>query len=425
MSEVNFQKVFTRNISAAKVTTAKAEDKLLEDAQYVPPPGHISFLKGNFRDGECGRASMVSLGGVRMQDSRTWKNASEIFSRNFSWASGAFLVGDLDRLKSFQVTTTKARTSHGSVTAPLFGATFVDLEPKESKDFHLLVAFGEDVERFCSNSYIFEVKGSIGDKIEADVTKWLPEKLVFREFEKPRGWPDGSEFVQKGVVPTARSGAQIGILGNPDKDNPSFTILCPGGVCKPTPGPTRILPEDSNLFLLKYPEMIWTKLPSQEMLLRSHHSMHISERTAYIIGGYSWKDSKAKKPFPITEVTRITFTDDFQIQLIDVIQLQVPSIPASCAGLNKTLYLFGGIAFPDYDQEKENLHCFLPPETPRNKVPDPSPQLLKINFSEESLSVFSGSADAGSHSGSLQIMNTLEPLLIMTCDPHLYIYRPI
>ena len=65
-------------------------------------------------------------------------------------------MGDLQRLKSFQVTSSSGRTCSGSVTIPLFGATFVDLEPPESNDFHLLIAFGEDVQRFCSNNNILD-----------------------------------------------------------------------------------------------------------------------------------------------------------------------------------------------------------------------------------------------------------------------------
>ena len=146
MEANSFQKIFTRKISSANITTAKAEEKLLDDDQYVPPPGHISFLKRKVSEGGAGKASIVTLGGVRMQESRTWKYASELFCRNISWSSDAFVVGDLKRLKSFQVTTTKARTATGSVLAPLFGPTFVDLEPEESDSFHLLITFGEDVE---------------------------------------------------------------------------------------------------------------------------------------------------------------------------------------------------------------------------------------------------------------------------------------
>ena len=96
----NFQKVFTRQMSSANVTTAKSEEKRLEDDQYVPPSGHISFLKNWDSDGGAGHASMVTLGGVRMQESRTWKYASELFSRSLAWSSESFNTGDLLRFSS-------------------------------------------------------------------------------------------------------------------------------------------------------------------------------------------------------------------------------------------------------------------------------------------------------------------------------------
>ena len=434
MNEESFSKIFTRKLNSAAVKTAKAEEKMLEDEQYVPPPGHISILKCKFNDGGAGEAFIMTLGGGRMQESRTWKHASELFCRNFHWSSQDFEVGELFRLKSFKVTTTKGRTSTGSVTPSLFGATFVDLEPQDSSSFHLLVAFGDDVDRFCSNNSLLEVKGSVGDKIEADVTKWLPEKIVYREFQIPEYSSDGSELIQKGDVPIARSGAQLGILKKLDQ-NSSFLILCTGGVCNPSPGPIKYLPTDSNIFLLRYPDMVWTKLPSQDLLMRSHHSMYISNSTVYIVGGYSWSDNKVKKLFPVTEFTRITF-DDFQVQMIDVIKLAVtPAVPNfspfisgfALAGLGSTFFMFGGIAFPKYDPDKENLHCYLPPETPRNKLPDPASQLLKVDLEKKSLTIISGPKDCASHMGSMEILNTLEPepLILMTCDPHLYIYKPV
>ena len=433
MAESHFSKVFTRKISSANVTTAKAEEKMLEDDQYVPPSGHICFLKRKICDGTAGRAVMVSLGGVRMQESRTWKHASELFSRNLSWTSSAFVTEDLYRLKSFQVTTSKARTSTGSVTTPLMGATFVDLLPEESDEFHLIIALGEDVERFCTNNSILEVKGKVSDKLAADVTKWLPEAVVYRQFQVPKNWSDGSQFVQKGEVPISRSGAKIGILSKPDPSTSSFNILCTGGVCKPTPGPVKFLPQDSNIFLLKYPEMIWSKLPSEDLLKRSYHSMYISDnKTVFIVGGYSWEDNKAKKLYPVTDVVKITLTDDLKVQVIQEIQFQDNSISNfppflsgfSSVGCGTSVWLFGGISYPEYEKEKENLHCFLPPETPRNKVPDPVSQLVKLDLVEESVTVTHGPKESSTHNGSLQILNLIEPMLIMTSDPHLYIYRP-
>ena len=65
-----FTKVFTKRVNKAAVKTDKAEEKLLEDDQYVPAPGHIGFLKGliSNADGTKGAVQFVSLGGSRMDE---------------------------------------------------------------------------------------------------------------------------------------------------------------------------------------------------------------------------------------------------------------------------------------------------------------------------------------------------------------------
>ena len=58
---------------------------------------------------------------------------------------------------SFKVTTSKDKKYTGSVTTPLFGSNVVDLETQESKKFHLIIVFGEDVERFCYNNSLLAI----------------------------------------------------------------------------------------------------------------------------------------------------------------------------------------------------------------------------------------------------------------------------
>ena len=57
-----FLKVFTRKVNKAAVKTDKAEEKLLDDEQYVPPPGHIGLLKTLISNSHGGTAQFVSLG---------------------------------------------------------------------------------------------------------------------------------------------------------------------------------------------------------------------------------------------------------------------------------------------------------------------------------------------------------------------------
>ena len=168
-----FLRVFTRKSNTAAVKTDKAEEKLLDDNNYVPPPGHIGFLKTLINNPLGGTARFVSLGGSRMQDSRTWNHASDLYSRSLDWKGHSFDVGELSRLNSFKVTTSNKRTSKGSVTIPLHGASFVDFEAEESNVFHLLITHGQNLESFSTNNSILIVKvyASLENVI---VAKWLP-----------------------------------------------------------------------------------------------------------------------------------------------------------------------------------------------------------------------------------------------------------
>ena len=256
--------------------------------------------------------------------------------------------------------------------------------------------------------------------------------MVYSEFKIPDNWSDGSEYVQKGDVPSARSGSKFGILSKPIHDQASVTILFTGGVCNPSPCSSKYLPLDSNIFLLQYPTMLWKKLPGEELLRRSHHAMHVFGQTAFVVGGYSWSEGKAMKLFPLNEFTRIIFSDELAVQMVDVIEVTVPqrcTVPLFISGFSltgdgKTLFVFGGIPFPKYDKEKENLQTFLHPETFRNMLPESTSNLLMINLEERYLSIICGPKEGASHNSSLQILNIAEPLLVMVCDPKLYIYRP-
>ena len=61
----SFLKVFSKRIIKAAVKTNKAEEKLLDEDQYVPAPGHIALLKGFHHTDGAGRAMFVSLEGFQ------------------------------------------------------------------------------------------------------------------------------------------------------------------------------------------------------------------------------------------------------------------------------------------------------------------------------------------------------------------------
>ena len=103
--------------------------------------------------------------------------------------------------------------------------------------------------------------------------------------------------------------------------------------------------------------MIWKKL---------HHAMHGFGQTAFVVGAYSWSEGKAMKLFPLNEFTRIIFSDELAVQMVDVIEVTVPqrcTVPLCISGFSltgdrKTLVVFGGIPFPKVIQRKEKFAHF-------------------------------------------------------------------
>ena len=63
--KMDFKKVYTRQVHSVAVATCKAEEKMIEEESYVPPPGHISVMKGKINDGVSGRACVLAFSLLR------------------------------------------------------------------------------------------------------------------------------------------------------------------------------------------------------------------------------------------------------------------------------------------------------------------------------------------------------------------------
>ena len=87
--------------------------------------------------------------------------------------------------------------------------------------------------------------------------------------------------------------------------------------------------------------MLWKKLPGEDLLRRSHHAMHVFGQTAFVVGGYSWSEGKAMKLFPLNEFTRIIFSDELAVQMVDVIEVTVPqrcTVPLCISGFQDLMF---------------------------------------------------------------------------------------
>ena len=89
-------------------TTKKAVQKKIEKSEYVPPPGHISFIKrGKNEDGEE-VSFLIFHNGVVYQHGRTYDLAEDWFSLEVEWSQSHITTGKLHQVQVFHTTTKSA-----------------------------------------------------------------------------------------------------------------------------------------------------------------------------------------------------------------------------------------------------------------------------------------------------------------------------
>ena len=91
------------------------------------------FLKNHIITDTEVSGQLVSLGGTKMEDGRTWGSSQDLMSRTFSISNENIELGNLTSLKSFQVTSShKNCTCSGNSMPRLTNTASCDLEPPES-----------------------------------------------------------------------------------------------------------------------------------------------------------------------------------------------------------------------------------------------------------------------------------------------------
>ena len=131
------QKMLTRTV------TAKAEEISIKDDEYVPPSGHLSFVKNRSVVGSKAKAQILTVGGARREDGRTWKTASTIMSRTIEIDNDGLNLGELTHLKSIQLTSShKNKTTKGSVLPCLTNSAGVDLSSPVFDELDIIIYEG-------------------------------------------------------------------------------------------------------------------------------------------------------------------------------------------------------------------------------------------------------------------------------------------
>ena len=381
-------------------------------------------------DGKVVTGQLISLGGTKMEDGRTWGHSQDLMSRTFKITDTSIDLDKLTSLKSFQITAShKNRTSSGSTTPRLMNSAACDLEPPESSQVHAILYGGQSVDNGLTSDEIVLIKGTVDEDISVskiEVTRYPSFHHHYSEFGIPAGWPDGSNLVQVGDVPEGRTGSALTLVR---KVGSSFLLASIGGHSKPDFGSDFKHPENS-ICLLLVPEMRWWKLSNSESLKRSFHSQTShSDGDILVLGGMSMKNQQWAIIHPLTQLIKISINNDFEYSEVVInLTTEIEDLPfitnfSSCV-LGDNIFIFSGFIFPEYNHQEENLYKFQPPIAKRNKLPKFSKTLFKIALQDQKVSISAVLDEGGAYNGSaVGISGKDDPSeVIIHADPKILLY---
>ena len=387
------------------------------------------FLKNHLVGGDDVRGQLISLGGCKMEDGRTWGHSQDLMSRTFQFSSSYLEVGKLSSLKGFQVTSShKNRTSSGSSTPRLINAASYDAEPPTSKCLKAIIYGGQSVDSGLTSDEIVVIEGEIDEDISKSnikVTRYPAYHTHYEEFQIPEGWPDGSHLAQVGQIPNGRSGSGLSLVRKIISSNLLVSI---GGHSRPDHDTDFAHPVD-NINVVLVPEMRWWRLESSDTFNRSFHSQSVhSEGEILILGGMSMKQGKWAVIHPLTQLIRVRIDEEFNYtetvtNLFSDIHVPYITNFSYCA-FNQKIVLSSGFTFPKYCPEEENLFKFQPPLAKRNKLPKLSSNFFIIDLEKNDIRKHPGLQDSGAYNGSVvNVSGKADQMeLILTADPKILYY---
>ena len=394
--------------------TKKAELKSIKKHDYVPPPGHISFLKpGKAADGMF-KAHLIFHNGVVWEHGRTWDFSEDWFCLDIVWNSNSINTGDLKYVQAFHTTTkpSGAAMENCSTSLGYVQAAAVDISDEGSEEFKFILFGGQSTETATTSNRLEIVTGPNSFEGPLHCKAYRSNHRSYQELRLPNDFSSDLDNIQKGQVPSSRCGHTMGKISDD-------LLICVGGLSLPKPDRHKFHPGDSNIFLLKLgSELEWIKLSKIEELNRTEHMMNITDNKVYIIGGHSFQNHVASEIFRFNQVLELQihfpqgestdYTTSYRIIELDF----PPGLECnyitnfSHSSHSDQLYFFGGYTWDMYSSIRQNMYELCPPYVSHHVKPKKSSVLIKLDLNQMQLSFVSADSEYATADGSLHILTT-------------------
>ena len=156
-----FYNLIEKHEQLTDTKTKKAEMKSIKKHDYVPPPGHIGFLKhGPVEDG-FSTSHLIFHNGVVWEHGRTWDFSEDWFCMDIVWKSDSISTGDLKYVQAFHTTTKPAGAAmeRCSTSMGYVQAAGVDVSDDDHEHFKFVLFGGQSTETATTTNRLEIVSG--------------------------------------------------------------------------------------------------------------------------------------------------------------------------------------------------------------------------------------------------------------------------
>ena len=413
----DFHMLQTNDEDFDDLSTAAHIQAEISKGKYAPPGGHVSILKeGNGEKKED--KTVLFIGGTSHSQGKQYGFSSDLFGLDIHSTRDTFKLEKIKQVKTFGITASSdlVRMENCSAIFGTNGATLVDMKDKNDDEFDAIMWGGQDSELIYTQNRLVEIEGDKKFEVESkdgketkvskiDATAYPAQAREFKDMPLPPNFNPEDEIVQKNT-PIGRTNHTMGKLN--DKE-----LVMIGGLTIPEAGPTMVHPTDSTLWILNVETKTWTKCIDCEFTRRAGHTMHIHNNRIYILGGYTYMNSKPTKLHAINKLIEISLVSENITPIQREIDLAVPlHMPLqnlygfAGTATDNNIYLFGGFTVTEYSDEEEDLYISHTPHSNRSTLLPRSSVLYHIDIEKKTLSAIAAPKEFSTANATIHVTDS-------------------